>query len=130
MAASTSITDAVLAADKRFFDALLAADKKALEEILASEFLIVDVASGGLTQRAEFIEFVISGAVRFINIESFPSQSIVRHFADTAIVIGRTAIEFVLPDGQQVNAASRYTHVFLASGQAWRLVSAQGTPIN
>ncbi|WP_028932528.1 YybH family protein [Pseudonocardia spinosispora] len=125
------MTDAILDTDRRFFDALLAADSAALDQVLAPEFLIVDVQAGGVTHRPEFLEFVVSGAVRFSRIESFPADAVVRVFGDTAVVVGRTAMELTMPDGTQVSAASRYTHVFVAErGHCWRLVSAQGTGIS
>ncbi len=39
---------------------------------------------------------------------------------------------FTMPDGTEVRAGSRYTHVFQredTAAPAWRLVSAQGTQI-
>lgn len=122
-------TAAILDTDRRFFDALLISDSAALEKVLAPEFLIVDIQAGGVTHRAEFLEFVVSGAVRFTKIESFPAEAVVRVFGDSAIVVGRTAMELTMPDGTQVAAASRYTHVFVAE-EGWRLVSAQGTGIS
>lgn len=116
-------------ADQRFFAALLGADTPALEELLAPEFLIVDINAGAVTPRAEFLALVTAGAVRFIGIETFPDETIVRRFDNTAIVVGRTDMTFALPDGAQVRAASRYTHVFVTDGERWRLVSAQGTQI-
>ena len=122
-------SDAVIAADRRFFDALLAADHAALDQALAPQFLIVDVAAGGVTARADFLEAVKNHLVRFERIESFPHETIVRHFGTTAIAVGRTQMAFSLPDGRQVSAASRYTHVFVSSGHGLQLVSAQGTAI-
>ncbi|MFE2961072.1 nuclear transport factor 2 family protein [Nocardia tengchongensis] len=54
MNASASVTDAVRATGRRFFDALLAADHTALDVLLAPEFVIIDVAAGDVTARAEF----------------------------------------------------------------------------
>ncbi|MFC8528932.1 YybH family protein [Nocardia sp. NPDC057227] len=119
----------VLAADRRFFDALLGADTAALEELLHPEFLIVDVAAGGVTARAEFVEFVGSAAVRFTRIDTDPAEATVREFGTTTVVVGRTAMEFTLPDGTAVTTASRYTHVFVSADGEFRLVSAQGTAI-
>jgi ketosteroid isomerase-like protein len=118
-----------LDADRWFFDALLGADVAALDAVLAPEFLIVDVAAGAVTDRDAFIEFVASGAVRFTTIDSFPDEAVVRRFDNVTIVVGRTEMTFTMPDGTEVRAASRYTHVFVSSGGRWRLVSAQGTAI-
>jgi len=47
----TEIREGVLGADEAFFDALLAADRAVLATILAVDFVIVDVMSGGVTER-------------------------------------------------------------------------------
>ena len=130
MGESQDHVDDITATDGRFFDALLAADPGALDEVLAPDFLIVDVAAGGVTDRADFLAAVQAGAVRFDAIQSFPAEAVIRTYAGTAIVVGRTAMSFTLPDGAPVNAASRYTHVFVrAADGRWRLASAQGTAI-
>ncbi|WAL67788.1 DUF4440 domain-containing protein [Amycolatopsis cynarae] len=129
MNVSTPATDAVIAADRRFFEALLAADRAALDALLDPEFVIVDVAAGDVTARAEFLQFVSDRIVRFTRIDQFLDEALVRRFGATAIIVGRTAMEFGLPDGTQVTAASRYTHVFVSTEEEWHLVSAQGTAI-
>lgn len=129
MNVSAPAADTVLATDRRFFDALLAADRAALDVLLAPEFVIVDVAAGDVTARAEFLQFVSDRIVRFTRIDQFPAEAIVRRFGTTTIIVGRTAMEFVLPDGTQVTASSRYTHVFVSDEDKWHLVSAQGTAI-
>lgn len=48
-----------------FFAGLLAADADALGQLLAPDFLIVDVARGGVTNRDEFVAAVRTGMVRF-----------------------------------------------------------------
>jgi hypothetical protein len=115
MTGSAPGTDLILTADRQFFDALLAADRAKLDELLAPEFLIVDVATGGVTYREDFMDFVTAASVRFKRIESFPNEAVLRRFDDTAIIVGRTIIEFTMPDNTQVKAGSRYTHVFVAS---------------
>jgi ketosteroid isomerase-like protein len=119
----------VTVADKAFFDALVASDISTLERLLGPEFLMVGVADGAVTTRDAFLRFVASGDVRFAGIESFPAEAVVRHFGDTAVVVGRTAMAFQLPDGTEVRTGSRYTHVFVGEQGSWRLVSAQGTPL-
>lgn len=128
MTASSSKAD-VLAADAAFFAALLSRDIGALERLLAPDFLIVDVARGGIAPRAAFIALVMEGAVRFDAIDTDPADAIVRRYGDAAVVIGATAMRFRMPDGGVIASRSRYTHVFVCCDRAWRLASAQGTPI-
>jgi pimeloyl-ACP methyl ester carboxylesterase len=123
----------VLAADRSFFDALLAGDASSLDGMLADDFVIVDVAAGGVTERADFIGAVAAGAVRFDAIDTDPTQTRVRFAGDGAIAVGRTTMRFCVPaadgDASSTTVQSRYTHVFRRSEAGWRLVSAQGTQI-
>jgi len=121
--------DAVLAADRAFFDALLAADAAALDRVLAPEFAIVDVAGGGVTERAAFVAMLGSGGVRFAAIDTDPAAARVRVRGGNATVIGRTEMRLQLPEGAALDVQSRYTHVFERCGDRWRLAAAQGTQI-
>jgi chromate reductase, NAD(P)H dehydrogenase (quinone) len=121
---------AVRNADATFFAALLAADGMALDALLHEDFAIVDVATGSVHTRSEFLEAVASGAVRFQSIESHPAEAIIRVYGgDTGIVVGHTSMAFAGPDRTAVVVESRYTHVFRFDGRGWRLVTAQGTAI-
>ena len=51
----------IAAADEMFFGALLSADVAALEAVLADDFVIVDVMSGRVTGREEFLAAIGSG---------------------------------------------------------------------
>jgi ketosteroid isomerase-like protein len=115
--------------DGSFFRALLEQDGDSLDRLLAPDFLIVDVNAGGVTNRADFLGAVNSGAVTFESIETSPGEAVVREYATVAIVIGTTAMRFGLPDGTSVNIRSRYTHVFAESDGTWQLASAQGTAL-
>ena len=121
--------DPAFAADQAFFGALLAGDTGKLDELLAPEFLIVDVATGGVTDRAGFLEFVGSGQVRFAEIQPYAGETVVRCIGDVVIVVGRTRMTFSMPDATTVQVGSRYTHVFSAAAGRWQLVSAQGTQL-
>jgi hypothetical protein len=80
--------------------------------------------------RAAFLDAIRSGAVRFDEIEMFPSETVIRLAGDGAgVVVGRTAMSFSDAEGRLVAVSSRYTHVFVSAGGNWRLVSAQGTRI-
>lgn len=118
------------AADDAFFKALLEADGPALEGMLAEQFLIVDVAAGGVHSREEFLGGIAAGMIVFNSIERFPEETVVRGLdSDGGVVIGRTKMSISTPDGSTIEAASRYTHVFHHDGSAWQLFSAQGTQI-
>jgi ketosteroid isomerase-like protein len=115
------------AADDAFFAALVAGDAARLDSLLAEDFLIVDIAGGGVTPRDVFLDAVRSGALRFAAIDP-EGESDVRRYDGTAIVVGATRMRGAF-GGEAFAAHSRYTHVFVRRPDGWRLASAQGTPI-
>jgi ketosteroid isomerase-like protein len=118
----------IAAADEMFFGALLSADMAALEAVLADDFVIVDVMSGRVTGRQEFLAAIGSGMLRFAEVTRFPAEQSVRRRGAAGVVVGRTRMVMHFgPD--RVTASSRYTHVFVNDDGLWRLMSAQGTPI-
>jgi ketosteroid isomerase-like protein len=124
----TDTRAAVLASDDAFFGALLAADLTALADVLTEDFVIVDVMSGGVTERGALLEALASNVVRFVDIVRDAAEALVRTRPGVAIVIGRTEMTMRLgPD--VVRARSRYTHVFAEEDGRWRLLSAQGTSL-
>jgi ketosteroid isomerase-like protein len=123
----TSSLSAAERAEDRYFDALLAGAAERLEELLAQDFLIVDVMSGAVTDRAAFIGALRDGLLEFERVELVERVS--RRRGDTAIIVGRTAMAGSFR-GANFAADSRYTHVFLRTGDGhWRLATAHGTRI-
>jgi len=112
--------------DHSFFAALKAADLPAIDRLLADDFILVDVMSGAENMKAAFLGMVASRLVKFDAIE--PSENRVLLYGATAIVTGRTEMKGRVGDAPFA-ASSRYTHVYVLSGQEWRMVTAQGTPI-
>ena len=119
---------AILDADGRFFAALLAADTDALAEILADDFEIVDVMAGGVATRAQFLEAMTVGGLRFTEVLRDGNELTVRERPGLGVVVGRTRMTMSLGPNE-ISVGSRYTHVFVADGAGWRLLAAQGTPI-
>ena len=114
-------------AEDQFFDALLAGDVAQLEEVLAEDFLIVDVMSGGVADRASFIAALRDRRLAFERVHLVERQT--RRHGDTAIIVGRTEMSGSF-EAASFAAASRYTHVFLRGRDGrWRLTSAPGTRI-
>lgn len=108
-----AVLDAVKRAQWAFSAAVRAGDADRLDDLLASDFVIVDGASGGVHDRAAFLETVTNGSARVAPpAAEDAAEPLVRVYGvDTAIVVGHG-----------------YTHVFRGLGGRWRLVSAQGTP--
>jgi hypothetical protein len=117
----------VLAAERAFFTALVEGRADALDQILSNDFLLIDVMQGAEISKAALLAVIESGQLRFDAIQ--PVDSHVRLYQTTAVVIGRTEMKGRF-EGTPFAASSRYTHVYVERDGAWRLVSAQGTPIS
>jgi ketosteroid isomerase-like protein len=127
---NATAADQVRSTDAAFFKALLDQDVEALDRLLGDDFLIVQVGTGSVHPRAEFLAAVENGLVVFTAIEVDTSETVIRQYGTAAIVLGRSRMTMAGPEGSTVELASRYSHVFAAEGDEWRLVSAQGTTIS
>jgi ketosteroid isomerase-like protein len=115
-----------LSADRRFFEALRSGDATALAGLLSEDFLLIDVMQGGEIPGPALVEAVRSRQIVFETIEVLESRE--RRHGDASVVTGQTRMAGRA--GEQAWAVrSRYTHVYVRQGNAWRLVSAQGTQI-
>jgi ketosteroid isomerase-like protein len=113
--------------DDEFFDALTAGDVRRLEAVLDERFLIVDVMSGAVADRAALTAALDERVLEFDGVELIERAA--RLYGDTAILVGRTQMAGSFA-GAAFTAASRYTHVFVRGADTrWRLASAQGTRI-
>jgi ketosteroid isomerase-like protein len=116
-----------LTADRQFFTALIDGDGQALDRLLSDDFILIDVMSGSVIAKPEFLAAIRSGQVTFEAIE--PADNLVRHYQGTAVITGRTQMKGRFGEAPFA-FNSRYTHVFVAQQGEWRLVSAQGTQIS
>src|SRR3954451_13270651 len=132
-------------ADDEFFAALIAGDVSRLEPLLDERFLIVDVMSGAVADRAALTAALAERVLEFERVELIERTG--RHYGDSAILVGRTqmagsfagaAFRFrarpaklpVSSPAPPSTPPSRYTHVFVRGADThWRLASAQGTQI-
>ena len=118
----------VLKRDDAFFASLLTADVNALREILTDDFLIVDVMAGQVGRRDDLLGAMSSGELRFVDVTRSRDERSIRVRDTAAVVVGRTRMTMTFR-GAPVAVSSRYTHVFARDHDQWRLMSAQGTPI-
>ena len=63
-----------------------------------------------------------------VPVEKIEIDSRVRLYGEAAVVTGQTRMQGHYGE-QHFGAHSRHTHVYVRTGRAWRLASAQGTPI-
>jgi ketosteroid isomerase-like protein len=118
-------TDPVTA-DRQFFTALIESDTEGLDRLLADDFILIDVTRADEIRKSSLLDVLRSHQLRFAEIE--PSESHVRVYSRTAIIIGRTQMKGRFGE-TAFSVSSRYTHVFIEQDGRWQLVSAQGTPI-
>ena len=112
-------------ADDEFFAALTAGDVSRLEPLLDERFLIVDIMSGAVADRAALTAALAERVLEFERVERIERAG--RHYGETAILVGRTEMAGSFA-GAAFTAASRYTHVFVRGADTrWRLASAQGS---
>ena len=116
-----------LTADRQFFTALIEGDGQALDRVLSDDFILIDVMSGSVITKPEFLTAIRSRQVTFEAIE--PADNLVRLYQGTAVITGRTQMKGRFGE-KPFAVGSRYTHVFVEQQGEWRLVSAQGTQIS
>jgi ketosteroid isomerase-like protein len=120
-------TDTAENAEVRFFAALAAGNVGRIEDLLHEEFLIVDVMSGGVADRASFLAALRDRVVDFDRVQLVERAA--RRYGDVAVIVGRTEMSGTF-GGAPFAAASRYTHVLVRDrDDRWRLATAQGTRI-
>jgi ketosteroid isomerase-like protein len=114
-------------AEDEYFEALLAGDVDRVDNLLADDFVIVDIISGAVADRAAFIGAIRDRLLRFERVNLV--ERLTRRHDDTAIIVGRTEMSGSFGE-EPFAAASRYTHVLLRhADRRWRLATAQGTRI-
>jgi hypothetical protein len=113
------------AIEQEFDHALSDANINALDKILAPDWTLLDI-TGGVIAKEPFLEALKSGDLKFISI--VPDEIQVRTYNESAVVTGRTEMN-LLYLRQELTVQSRFTHVYQQSEGVWRMVAAQGTPI-
>jgi hypothetical protein len=113
-------------AEQQFFTALIEADVASLDRVLADDFLLIDVLTGSEVSKSALLDVVNGGQLKFQRIDCVEHR--VRMYTTSAVITGRSEMSGRFAD-QTFQTQSRYTHVFVAFGDHWRLVSAQGTQI-
>ena len=115
------------AVEDRFFRALLDGDTTALGDLVTDDFVLVDIISGGVAHRADFLEAFRRGRLTFSRVDLV--ERFTRLHGDVAVIVGRTELAGD-HGGSCFAVSSRYTHVLVGSGGGqWRLKSGQGTPV-
>lgn len=107
------------------FRAMVQNDLEHLAALLAEDLVYVHT-DGAVESKAEFLQRLRSGALRYRSIE--PTDVRVRTFGKTAVVTGRSQMAVTIA-GADRELAIRYTAVYVVRGDRWLLVSWQSTRI-
>ena len=119
-AGSTETIDQV---ERRRFAAMVAQDVAALEPLLAEELRYVH-SNGQLESRAQFLETVRSGRIRY---ESIDVREIdVRLYDEIGLASGLITVGG-RSGGQLLQLELRYTDAYVRRDGRWQLVASQGT---
>jgi ketosteroid isomerase-like protein len=99
-------------------------DPAAFERFLADDYISTD-GVGQVASKAQTISNVGSAGY---TVESIDQRDVrVRVYAGAALVTGLNHVKTRLSDGQQVDVAIRYLHMYVKQDQGWKIVAAQAT---
>src|SRR5256886_2418697 len=113
----------VLASGDRRVAGMVHADTGALAHLLGPD-LTYTHTDGALNTRAELLQIVGSGALRYASIT--PEAREVRVFGSNAVVTGRSAMR-VEAEGQAHVFRIRYLAVYRRDARGWQLIAWQST---
>ena len=114
----------VLATDDRRTDALRRNDPAPLQQIYADDYSVVAPATGVIRSKADQINDLVSGRVRWEKIEVMERD--VRVYGDVAIVLAREK-HSIIQSGEQVGGDIRFTRTYKKFGKEWRVIATHGT---
>lgn len=113
----------VLEVERQRVDALIRDDHAALEQILANDLTCIH-ASGTIETKAEFLESLTSGRLKYKTPGS--STTHVRVYGDTAILTGNTQVHSV-SIGVDDRSKLRFTLVYVKRDSLWQLAAWHST---
>lgn len=114
----------ILATDDRRTESLRSGDSAPLHQIYADDYTLVTPATGAIRTKAEQINDLISGQVRYEKIEV--TERTVRVYGDVAIVLAREKFS-ILQAGEQVGGDIRFTRTYKKFGTEWRVIATHGS---
>jgi ketosteroid isomerase-like protein len=115
--------DAVRSAERRWAEATIKADVVTLEKVLATD-LTYTHSSARMETKAEFIEAVRSGTIKYKSIEY--GEMWVRRIGRAAILTSEVKVSLE-SGGQQRNMRLRILHVWVQGDAGWQLAAHQST---
>jgi len=130
-ASKRQLTEAqVLALQKQFQDATVAVDTAALGKLMADDAIFVH-GSAMVQSKAEYVDSVAKGAMKFTNYDSTDSKVV--FFDGGAVISMLTDVGLAPRPGvagtQPFKVHMRVSSVWVAKPAGWQLILIQGTPI-
>jgi ketosteroid isomerase-like protein len=119
----SSTTGDLIQLEHRFNDALVRADLKTIEEIEADDLIFTD-ATGAVTSKADEMESLNSGDVKFESIQMTDTR--IQDFGDIAVVTGRL-VEKAQHKNADISGTYRFTDVWAKRKGKWEHVAGQET---
>lgn len=124
--AATQTTEiAIREFEQRFTAALLKKDGIALSELLADDVVHIGF-DGQIANKTEYMAFFKGGVWQYRKYE--PANVAVKVLGNVAVVTGRVNRTIVI-NSQETTGAFAFTHVWLQTGNRWRLTSSQVSTI-
>lgn len=123
---SQALEAEILAAEQRRSSAMLQNSAEALEPVLDPR-LIFTHSSGAVDGKDVFLGKVASGRIRYTGI-TWSDQSVLPLSETVAILAGRMVMD-VRVEGMDKQLNNRVTTVWNKTGDDWKLISFQSTPL-
>jgi ketosteroid isomerase-like protein len=107
-------------------EATLKNDIAANDRLLADNWININ-PDGSITTKAKLLELLKDGSFKIMSIEN--DEVMVRVYADTVVVTGRSTTKRAGQGGEVLTRQVRFTRVYARKGQRWQVVSAHNTLI-
>lgn len=120
-----TITEDVLARDRRRWDAMIGNDVDTLDELLHPS-LVYTHSNGLVDTKGSYLTSLRDGVVRYLSAER--SETALIEAGSTAMITGKATFS-VHAFGRDFTINSRYLAVWIEEGGQWRFVAWQNTPI-
>lgn len=112
--------------ERKRFQAMIDNDIAALKELLSDD-LVYTHSHGGVETKAQFIEALEKGAIKYVAIDV--AEMAVRVYDNTAVINGRATLK-VARSGQERSFGIRYLDVYTKRAQRWQMVAWQSTRLS
>lgn len=115
--------ETVSKAQDRRFHAMMERDTAALDGLLADELTYAH-ANGATETKAEFLETIESGVIRYESVR--PEETQIRVYGGAAVVTGTSEMDLRIA-GRETSFRIRFLSVYARQPETWQMVAWQST---